>query len=366
LVWWARRRNEVSDPRGDAGAFLGLWFISAFSMFTITLTKFHHYIFPVVPPTAALVGILLDHCLDRAELPEKKRLIPYSAGMLGSATLLVYGAFRLFPGSIIGSTLEGHKAPSATLWLAITSLCLGLALGVFTVAVYGRRSGDSEASLTPSRQFDAAILGALGLASAAVVLLAGRDLFVTAPGDIEGQARLMQLFTYNYRRPWPASLDFKGIFTGFTIVASAACALFVVRRLRTHAAALLLATSVMWAAWGVNVYLFRAAPHWGQRETVMAYYRDRPGPEAPLVAYQMNWKGENFYTGNRVPAFVASGQKFKDWVAAERKRGVTTMYFTTEHGRVGSLKSELGNPKDFAKITDEDLNNKFFVARVRF
>lgn len=361
-MWWARRRNDVSDPRGDAGAFFALWFISAFSMFTITLTKFHHYIFPVVPPTAALVGVLVDHCLDRAELPERKRLIPYVSGMLGSATLLVYGAFRLFPGSIVGRTLEDHKAPAATPWLAITSLCLGLALAVAVMAIYGRKGGE----LDQSRRFDSAILGALGLASAAVVLLAGRDMFVTSTGDIDGQARLMHLFTYNYRRPWPQSLDFKGILTGFTVVASGVSALFIFRRIRTHAAALFLAVSVMWAAWGVNVYLFRAAPHWGQRETVMAYYKDRPGPEAPLVAYQMNWKGENFYTGNHVPAFVASGQKFKDWVAAERAKGVTTMYFTTEHGRIGSLKSELGNPKDFTKITNEELNNKFFIARVRF
>ena len=28
---------------------------------------------------------------------------------------------------------------------------------------------------------------------------------------------------------------------------------------------------------------------------------DRSGPEEPLVAYQMNWKGENFYTGNHDP-----------------------------------------------------------------
>ena len=26
----------------------------------------------------------------------------------------------------------------------------------------------------------------------------------------------------------------------------------------------------------------------------------------------MNWKGENFYTGNRLPAFVSTGAKFKN------------------------------------------------------
>ena len=36
----------------------------------------------------------------------------------------------------------------------------------------------------------------------------------------------------------------------------------------------------------------------------------------------MNWKGENFYTGNHVPAFVSSGKKFQDYLADERKREI--------------------------------------------
>ena len=74
------------------------------------------------------------------------------------------------------------------------------------------------------------------------------------------------------------------------------------------------AAAVLWTAWGLDVYLYKAAPHWGQRETILAYYRDRTNENQPFVAYQMNWKGENFYTGNRVPAFVSSGEKFKEWV----------------------------------------------------
>ena len=67
---------------------------------------------------------------------------------------------------------------------------------------------------------------------------------------------------------------------------------------------LILALACLWAVWGLDVYMVKVSPHWGQREVVQAYYQDRKGPEEPLVAYQMNWKGENFYTSNHIPAFA--------------------------------------------------------------
>ena len=116
----------------------------------------------------------------------------------------------------------------------------------------------------------------------------------------------------------------------------------------------------------MGVYLMEIAPHWGQRETMMAYYQHREGPEEKLVAYQMNWKGENFYTGNYMATFVSSGKKFTKWINKQRRQGVRTMFFTTEHSRIRSLKRELSDPEGFEVLTDETLNNKFFLARVRF
>ena len=134
--------------------------------------------------------------------------------------------------------------------------------------------------------------------------------------------------------------------------------------LRRHALVLFSAVALAWSVWGIDVYLVKAAPHWGQRETILAYYAARKGPEEPFVAYQMNWKGENFYTGNRVPAFVSSGSKFKSWIAEQKAKGVRVMFFTTEHSRTSSLKSELGAVKDFKVLTTRALNNKFMLARV--
>jgi len=39
------------------------------------------------------------------------------------------------------------------------------------------------------------------------------------------------------------------------------------------------------------------------------------------------------------------------------------MYFTTEHSRISSLKSELGPVRDFKVLTPRELNNKFTLAR---
>jgi hypothetical protein len=114
------------------------------------------------------------------------------------------------------------------------------------------------------------------------------------------------------------------------------------------------------------VYLVKLTPHWGQRETMVAYYQARASDKEKLVAYQMNWKGENFYTGNRMATWVSTGAKFKEWLKKQREKGVKTMFFTTEHSRVGTLKKELDNPKQFELLTDDKVNNKFFLAKVTF
>ena len=145
-------------------------------------------------------------------------------------------------------------------------------------------------------------------------MLVGRDLVIKPEGaDQPGAIRLLQLFTYNYRRAWPDSLDFTGSARRLhrrrraarrSAIACARCAATPSPRSCAFA--------VVWAVWGLDVYMVKTSPHWGQHEVIEAYYQDRKGPDEPLVAYQMNWKGENFYTGNHIPAFVSSGATFTD------------------------------------------------------
>jgi 4-amino-4-deoxy-L-arabinose transferase-like glycosyltransferase len=289
LVAWMREPERDETGRARPAVMLLAWFALAFALFASMPTKFHHYIFPAVPPAAMLTGLLLDRIWASAE-------------------------------------------------------------------------DRSLASLHERR-----MLGGLGIAAAIVVALVGRDLVQSPMGnDIDGQARLLHLFTYQYRRAWPGSLDFRSTLTGFVILAVGASLLLVVEKWRKYAVLGSVATAVAFAVWGIDVYLFRCAPHWGQRELFTQYYAMRKGAEEPLVAYQLNWKGENFYTANHVPVFVSSGQAFTNYLTAERAQGKKTFYFVTEHSRTDALRSEAGALRTFERLTDTRLNNKFALVRVIF
>lgn len=214
----------------------------------------------------------------------------------------------------------------------------------------------------PSR--DLAWGGALVGAAIATVLV-GVDLAWQTPGRLGG-VRLLQLFTYKYSRPWPEHLDFSGALWGFTAAAGVAVFALVWKRRRAAGVALLGAVAVLFALFTDDVYMMAAAPHWGQRELIVRYETERASAPGELVAYQMNWKGENFYRGNAVPAFKTTGGKFQQYIDDRKREGQRTFYFLTEHTRVSSLKAELGGPRQFDKLTDELLNNKFTLLRAKF
>ncbi|MDX2052912.1 MAG: glycosyltransferase family 39 protein [Polyangiaceae bacterium] len=283
--------SEAPERQRHALAFLFLWLLCAYGVFSVTLTKFHHYILPAVPPIAILTAVTFAPIFTRNR-------------NLSSADSLA-------------------QDPNAVMRYA-----------------------------------------PLSFAAACLLATIGRDFVFQFPGDVEPASRLIALFTYIYDRAWPANLDYSRTLQAF--VAAFVLVSFLLCLARTRRAAFLTfcALSVIWAGFGVNVYLTQTAEHWGQRSTISAYYRARRSPSEPLVAFQMNWKGENFYTGNQLPAYVTTGKAFQTYLRHQRASGTQVMFFTTEHSRLKTLKSELGKVKAFTLITTPAENNKFFVARV--
>lgn len=349
---------DTGDSRAarqrDLAIVAVLWLTLGFGLFTLSLTKFHHYALPCAPPLAIGVGLLLDRTLGSHTLPQGARRFAYLAGLSAAAALLLYGALRLRDGSVWGSVEQDASLASASPWLAV--LCIGLALGLAWLSA--RKLGGSAAA------GDDRILGALTIPAALLTLLVARDLWTTYEGGVPASARLLHLVTYNYKRSWPASLDFEAASWAFGVVATALVAVLAWPRLRAHASVLLCAVGVWFGVYTVWVYLPRLAQHFGQREVFLAYYEARHGPEEPIAAYQMNWKGENFYSGNHLPAFVSSGAKFKSWLKTQRRRGTRVVFFVTEHGRISTLKSELGRAVRVKVVTDKRLNDKFALVRV--
>jgi len=380
LVYSMRRSDSAGSGRGEASILLLMWFLFAFALFSFMGTKFHHYILPAVPPAAMLLGITVDELLGRGPVLVTDReggsakaagppegLLVYLALLAAAAGLTVAGVARAWPGSIFGNRPGGESgAPSYPLSAGLCAA--GLALFVVAISRY-RTSRDADGLDEATRQARAheqLMVSAATVGGALLLLIVGRDLILKPDGaDQPGAIRLIHLYTYNYRRPWPDSLDFSAILTGFTLVGAALGCALAVPRIRKHALLGFMAFAMVWAAWGLDIFMVETAPHWGQHELLAKYYATRASANEPIAAYQMNWKGENFYSGNRVAAFVSSGGPLTTWVRQQKEKGVHAIYFLTEHGRVAGLKGEV-QARSYKELTDRTLNNKFVLVRAEF
>jgi 4-amino-4-deoxy-L-arabinose transferase-like glycosyltransferase len=350
----ALARSTENRRLRDLAIVIVLWLTIGFALFTLALTKFHHYALPCAPPLAVGVALLLDRALGEQQLPKFWRGAAYLAALSAAGAMLVFGATRLRDGGILGSVGDSGPAPTAVVWQGLVWIAVALVATLVADHFWRQRQAATSRD---------AALGSLALLAAPLTLLVARDLSTTVPGDVPGSARLLHLVTYNYKRAWPTTLDFEAAQWGFGVAAALCLLLWVVPRFRVAGSVLLAAVGVWFCAFTLWIYLPGLAPHFGQREILLAYYQARHGPQEPVVAYQMNWKGENFYTGNRLPAFVSTGAKFKNWLKAQRKASTKVIFFVSEHGRVGTLKSELGPGFRTTALTDRRLNNKFALVR---
>jgi 4-amino-4-deoxy-L-arabinose transferase-like glycosyltransferase len=258
---------------------LVIWAIASFALFSYMQTKFHHYVLPVLPPLAALVGVAASRW-ERDRLGDRRE-----ATVLVASGLLVLG---------------------------------------FVV----------------------------------------RDL---VDRDGPASARLLHLFSYDYGRAWPASLDYRRWFLGFGL-AAAVCAVAwcvgVPRRTSWLRGRTFPVVSLAFTAFTLWRYLPEAASHYGQRELVLRYHEARRDTPGPLVAYQMNWKGESFYTGSQLAIFIDSGKSFRDWVLERRRRGERTVYVLLPTPRLASVRAELKGARSVEVLSTEADNNKFSLLRV--
>jgi hypothetical protein len=214
-----------------------------------------------------------------------------------------------------------------------------------------------------------------------LVALVGLPLTVVVLQDLTNAKNASQiflwLFSYDYihspgrGRPWPDQLDFTipllvfgGLFVLFTLG-------LAVRRFVRPAIVGLGLSAIFFTWFLLDVYMVKVAPYWSQKYGIAAYYKHRRSPEEKLVAYQMYWRGETFYTKNeiydhRLPmedrtVFDMDGadEKLQAWIARNRGKRV---YFIFERGRQGRLQQLLPpEARGSFKVIYEE-NNKFSVA----
>jgi 4-amino-4-deoxy-L-arabinose transferase-like glycosyltransferase len=215
--------------------------------------------------------------------------------------------------------------------------------------------------------------------TAAAAMIVGVPLLLLITVDLVAKQNDAQhflwLFSYDYihspsGRPWPESLDFRGTLTGFAAAFGLLSIALVSTRLRRVAVAGLGLAAVLFTYFLLDGYMRDVAPFWSQKDLLATYYRTRSSPAERLVAYQMYWRGETFYTKNEIyegPAedrtvFDQEGadEKLKEWIG--RNRGHRT-FFLFEHGQRGHLQQLLPLEAQSSFKVIDDKNNKFSVAQ---
>lgn len=264
-VSYARIGSPTNQCRAHPIVLLTL-VLATFTLFALAVTKFHHYIFPAVPPLAILLGIWVDDLLENR---------------VKAARTVLWGSLMLF-------------------------------------------------------------------------VFVARDLV------LNGQ-RLIWLFVYNYARAWPSDHEYGSWILGFSLAFGLALIAVSFRKARRIGVSGLVLVSIAFGYFALNKYMLELSPHWSQKEVLKSYYRQRSGPEEELVAWQMNWRGETFYTkADIVVAMSSDNSKFIDYLRSQEGKRV---FLLCERSRYASLSRLLPTERAKKSLRIADgRSNKFYLV----
>jgi 4-amino-4-deoxy-L-arabinose transferase-like glycosyltransferase len=299
----ARRTARPQTPRDRMLLFVLLWVLLGFAVFAFSVTKFHHYAFPVVPPLLLLCGVFCEKLLDDG--------LRVHAGELLTGALLY--------------ALVAHD-------LALTPKHLT------DMFVYNYDRPYPDAQVDPRRVF-----AVLFWAAPAVALSpwafdrlsqlgrASRALF-----DRTRRRQMAQAIAARMRG---APLEREEAPQDRSVVLCALAGLAVA-----------FAVYVGWFHWRA------LSPHWTQRDLIWEYDHQST-PDEPLGAYLMNWRGETFYSRNTVRQ-LKDNAKLTEFVNGPGAR----KWLLVEQGRVTALRQALGGRLRLRIV--EARNNKFALTVV--
>jgi hypothetical protein len=344
-----------------------VWFLVMFGVVTMVNTKFHHYILPGLPALAILAGLFLDELTSQPEARDALGLLALGVPMVALAgrdlAMFPPRLQWLFDYDYVNAPNGGRAWPPGAEYM------------------YGERIGWFVAFATAAT----ALLGVVALARARARARLPED----AP-DAAGPSPAMLLVlallpvaTTIAAELWQPSFDAgpHPLASGWILVAAASGAFLALlawpgMRARTSRAATvaLLAVGAMgcaWTGWGLDRHLTDISPHWSQKHVIASYYRQRKDESEPLIAWQMYWRGETFYTKNsiydhRLPqldktVFLGdhNAEKMQTWF---KTHGGRRVFFIVERSRFESLRQLLPEAARTTLQPVDETNNKVYLA----
>ncbi|MBS1149632.1 MAG: Polymyxin resistance protein ArnT [Myxococcaceae bacterium] len=391
---------KLRSGRGvdQVGVIATVWLVFTFALIGASATKFHHYVFPMLPPMAILIGIYLDkvwteglqkHALSLMfGLPLLLLVGKDLAGNPKNFTdLFVYNYDRPYPTFLTQNPVQfwTNRALSTGDLVVIALLGIG---GYLCFEAFGtRRSPFFRAlALLLAAMGGGVLLAVMSGGSTSALLLVGLGILATAgfvgfealrPAN-ESRASLWALALVlaaaglgaagagvglkaggqpdplwstlaevaNAKQVMGFGFTVFGLLLAFQALARAKTALFATG----------IAAACIWAFWFSWSHWVDLSHHWTQRDQFWAYYQGRK-PSEPITSFLMNWRGETFYSRNTVKQIKDNNLLFQ--YAAQPGRE----WALVEHARLGILKGAVG-PDKTVTLIKKDLNNKFVLVTI--
>jgi hypothetical protein len=366
------RRRDGESPRAKLVGYALVWFLVEFSTVSIVNTKFHHYILPALPALAVLTGLFLD---DLLRAPSKAHLWGLTMVAL-PLTFLSGRDLSAFPPRLlwefnydyVNAPGTGRPWPLVSQYgtryeygsqILVFAIAATLAVAGLTLVSWLSRK-ETEASPPPTAADDAspsryaAVMLGLGLVALVVGIWLG-------PSSPNGLAPTIAR--------WAWTLPTLIMLIWLVRVA----ALFLRRTPSARALLVWLcgAVAVAWTGFILDKILIELSPHWAQKHVIAAYYANRKSADEPLIAWQLYWRGENFYTRNEIydhkkPAtektvFLGdrNTEKMQQYFAAHKGKRV---FFIVERVRLEALRGLLPAEARSTLTVVDNSNNKLFLA----
>ena len=303
----SRIKLRPRTTRDRAMLFLLFWILIGFAVFGFSATKFHHYAFPILAPLLLFCALWIEQLLDEG---------------------LRAHAGTLFAGGLFYA-LVAHD-------LAMTPKHLT------DMFVYNYDRPYPERETDPRQVFTLLFYAAPSVALSPWLFDRLAQWLRWLKGMVNKSARTQLRVDYRNRMEG-APLESPEAPQDRLVAVSALLGV-----------ALAFAVFLGWFHWR------RLSPHWTQRDLFWTYYHQSQ-PGEPIGAYQMNWRGEQFYSKNTVREIARQGPPV--CTLAEFVNGPgARKWILVEQARLTGLRQALGNLGRLKVV--EARNNKFALTVV--
>jgi 4-amino-4-deoxy-L-arabinose transferase-like glycosyltransferase len=379
------KKLREADPRKGLIGFALVWFAVEFTVMSLVQTKFHHYILPALPAAAILTGVFLDDLLTR---PTRM----HALGVLLLAAPITFLCGRdlasfpprllwMFNYDYVNMPGTGRPWPLPSLYgdryeygSQIMVFTLAATLATIALGVVALRFARKQDPALPSTEEPPAEVPPVEdrppLDENRVWTIVGGFVVLLVAGILVGPRSPAGAAPTIARSAWLIPMMI--ILPAYFFYA------FVVQRPghegearpRWFAVWAMGLVAMVWTGFLLDKILIELSPHWSQKHVIASYYAKRKGPEEPLIAWQLYWRGENFYTRNAIynspdpkekTVFLGdhNAEKIQTYF---REHPGKKVFFVVERARYESLRNLLPQDKRQTLTIVDDTNNKIYLA----